>query len=263
MSNYTILLSKNNKLLTYNLSLTFEFYPNEKALCMSINEIIPKESLVNDVNFQSIFCGIRCANIIRKDRSIISIVPYEYMREIPHFGSTIISPVIDCCSGSYHTLILLENGSLYSFGSNYFGQLGFKKSGTDFNEPQLLMIDKNIKSIHCGNDFSLILKNNGYLYGFGINDRGELGISNNTIPEIVSISYTPKLIMKNSKIKFVTCGHHHTMVLTDDGYLYGFGSNYYGQLGINDDERTIEPHIIMIDPNIQIIACGGYAFYDS
>ncbi len=42
--------------------------------------------------------------------------------------------------------------------------------------------------------------------------------------------------MKESKIKQFDCGAEHTIVLTEDDNLFGFGRNEEGQLGNGSNE---------------------------
>ena len=53
------------------------------------------------------------------------------------------------CS-SYHTIIYKNNGDVLVFGSNVCGQLGLGHND-NINVPTLLMNDKTIKNIICGN----------------------------------------------------------------------------------------------------------------
>lgn len=52
-------------------------------------------------------------------------------------------------------------------------------------------------------------------------------------------SYVPTEIveLRNLKIINITGGQHHTIALTVDGNLYGWGRNDDGQLGLGEDWR--------------------------
>ncbi len=73
----------------------------------------------------------------------------------------------------------------------------------------------------------LITKNNE-LYSFGENNFGQLGNGSKT-----ECCLKPVRILKEKNVKTVAlakCGYHsnHSMVLTLDGELYGFGKNENG-----------------------------------
>ena len=49
----------------------------------------------------------------------------------------------------------------------------------------------------------------------------------------------------------------HTLIY--DGYeLYGFGDNYFGQLGLGDNINRNVPTLMMTDKSIRKIVCGCY-----
>ena len=88
-----------------------------------------------------------------------------------------------------HSFIITEDG-LYSFGTNYFGELGLGNN-TNQNIPHKItqFNSDTIVSIACGCYHSFVLTKDG-LYSFGYNYYGQLGLGNSTsqnIPTIISI----------------------------------------------------------------------------
>ena len=60
----------------------------------------------------------------------------------------------------------------------------------------------------------------------------------------------------------VTCGKHHTLILTSSGLVYGFGSNVTGQLGVpTDHPSTISPILVEDISHIPMssIAAGTFS----
>lgn len=84
----------------------------------------------------------------------------------------------DVSAGNYHSLAI-QNGKLYSFGHNTFGQLG-----NNSNEQSLLPVQVGSKSdwvkVRAGNYHSLAIDSSGALWSFGLNSHGQLGLGNNT-----------------------------------------------------------------------------------
>ncbi|KYN50563.1 RCC1 and BTB domain-containing protein 1, partial [Trachymyrmex cornetzi] len=84
---------------------------------------------------------------------------------------------------------------------------------------------------------TMVVIENGEVYGFGNNGVGQLGIgnyANQTSPWQVG-SLRGIVIVK------VVCGYAHTLALTDEGKLYVWGGNSYGQLGIGNKTNSCKP----------------------
>ncbi|CAI5703435.1 unnamed protein product [Peronospora effusa] len=85
--------------------------------------------------------------------------------------------------GAQHTLVVLQDGRLFAMGDNEFGQLGIKRSETS-EENCVSMpvhvaafdVDKNLKQIGCGDDFSVALTTTGEVFSWGRNQLGQLGL---------------------------------------------------------------------------------------
>eukprot|EP01091_Cochliopodium_minus_P011462 TRINITY_DN3252_c0_g2_i2.p1 TRINITY_DN3252_c0_g2~~TRINITY_DN3252_c0_g2_i2.p1 ORF type:complete len:139 (+),score=25.85 TRINITY_DN3252_c0_g2_i2:332-748(+) len=122
--------------------------------------------------------------------------------------------------GGNHSLILLQNGELYGFGSNVFGQLGNDNLVT--NKPSLILKDKSIKKIVCGGNHSIIYKEQEVL-SFGNNGHGQLGLGD------LKERNSPTLLMMDPNIKSICCGNDFTLILKQNGDLFSFGKNNSGE----------------------------------
>ena len=47
--------------------------------------------------------------------------------------------------------------------------------------------------------------------------------------------------LNNIVIIKVVCGYAHTLALTDEGHLYAWGANSYGQLGTGNKSNSNNP----------------------
>ena len=145
-----------------------------------------------------------------------------------------------------------NNNKVYSWGNNCNGQCGFDNNEFHIiNTPKNIieLNNKNIIQISCGNEHCLALNKNGEVYSWGINEDGVLGFpNNNTINNKnnknnsnYKITFKPTLINffkeNNIKIKYISSGSIHNIVITNSGLLYSFGCSKGGQLGI--DENTL------------------------
>lgn len=81
------------------------------------------------------------------------------------------------------------------------------------------------KQISAGNSFTMAIKNDGTLWGWGFNSSGQLGNGNATM------SFSPIQIGTESNWKSVSTGDAHTIALKNDGSLWGWGFNSFGEAG--------------------------------
>jgi len=138
-------------------------------------------------------------------------------------------------AGAYHTLALSEDGTVYAWGRNTFGQIG---DGTSIVALKPTRIDSipPMKEIAAGAFHSLALSIDGKVYAWGNNNEFQVGdvLSENIVDETGTILgkrvVTPQLVVE-SDAKAVSAGGNHSLYLRNDGQVFAWGSNKYGQLG--------------------------------
>ena len=117
--------------------------------------------------------------------------------------------------------------------------------------PQAVILPP-IQQISCGIDFSVCLTDDGYVYSFGDNSVGQLGL------EMIKHSNSPCLIASMDDIQFVECGGSHTFCKSSSGKIYCWGNNLRGQLGIGI--RNIQKFPVQCESfpnNVVDIKCGS------
>lgn len=138
--------------------------------------------------------------------------------------------------GSAFVVCLDDFGSVWAFGRNEYGQLGFNDN-TKVSIPKKVPGLREIVAISCGYSHTICADDFGKVWSFGNNDKGQLGIGNHkrtNIPTIVE--RLPKTI------SYVSCGPYNSFCLEGNGDLWSFGDNVSGQLGpIEDINCTIFP----------------------
>ena len=95
--------------------------------------------------------------------------------------------------------------------------------------------DENIK-INLGNRFTVALKQDGTLWSWGENHVGQLGLGNTTY-----YNEPQKITGITEKIVDVKSGYYHSIALTENGEVYTWGYNYYGQLGNGNTQNSVTP----------------------
>jgi alpha-tubulin suppressor-like RCC1 family protein len=83
----------------------------------------------------------------------------------------------------------------------------------------------------CGRESSIIATNRGSLYGFGSNNRCQLGFESDKSTSIHPLPVKIKYFRSKISWKQISMGAEHTCALTDDGAVYIWGSNEDGQCG--------------------------------
>jgi len=140
--------------------------------------------------------------------------------------------------------ILTEDGSVYIAGSNsnYRAgmptQYGTYSTFTAAPSPA----DSNVKKIINGLQNSMIIKNDGSVYGCGVSSEWQLGVNTSATQYIqlgTIASQQTVSIQIGQSITQVCCGQNHTMALDINGTVWVTGDNQYGQLGLGDyDNRN-------------------------
>ena len=154
--------------------------------------------------------------------------------------------------GGYHTLILKNDGTLWSTGYNGYGQLGLGDTTNRTTFTEITTNVDDIKSVCCGAYHNIMLKNDGTLWGCGYNTNGELGLGDTNYRNIFT-----EIITNTDDIKSVCCGGDHTLILKNDGTLWSTGYNGYGQLGLGDNtNRTTFTQVTTNADDIKEIYCG-------
>ena len=132
-----------------------------------------------------------------------------------------------------HSGAIKEDGSLWMWGDNGYGQLGDGTNGTyAARKHSPVKVMENVKEISLGNAHSGAIKEDGSLWMWGANDKGQLGDGTNEDKN------TPVKIMEN--VKNVNLGVSCSGAITEDGNLWMWGANDKGQLGdgTNEDKNT-------------------------
>ncbi len=134
---------------------------------------------------------------------------------------------------------ITENGSLYCWGYNEYGQVGNGKEGynEEEDEPELQLtpfkVLDNVKSVKEQNGITTAITENGDLYCWGSNLNGRIG--NGTTER----QLTPVKVLDN--VKFIDIYDSTMTVITENGDLYCWGSNGYGQVGNGTTEDQLTP----------------------
>jgi Alpha-tubulin suppressor and related RCC1 domain-containing proteins len=170
-----------------------------------------------------------------------------------------LSNIVKIAAGSWHSIALKNDGTVWSWGYNWSGQLGigFEEHPDKINEKgefitavQVLGLT-DIIDIDCGSEHSLALRNDGTLWSWGNNDKGQLGIGTIKINK-----YYPVQVQNISDVDFFATGEYFNFASTNNGTVFAWGDNLNGQLLLNDKEIRKSPVVIPLLKDIRYLSCG-------
>lgn len=113
--------------------------------------------------------------ILYTDNSLVSYGLDPVTNMVSGNGKLIADNVTKMSAWQGHVILIKSDYSVWTFGINSHGQLG-NSSFTSLEYPVKMNLS-NIKSVAAGADFSLALGFDGTLYGWGNNDRWQLGVT--------------------------------------------------------------------------------------
>ncbi|RDX59031.1 Ultraviolet-B receptor UVR8, partial [Mucuna pruriens] len=178
-------------------------------------------------------------------------------RPLPTQLSALDAQQIDSIAcGADHTLAYSESrNELYSWGWGDFGRLGHGNS-SDLLIPQpiIALQGLRIKQIACGDTHCLAVTMEGEVQSWGRNQNGQLGLGT------TDDSLVPQRIQtfQGVPVKMVAAGAEHSVAITENGELYGWGWGRYGNLGLGDrNDRWIPEKVSSVDcDKMVMVACG-------
>ncbi|WOK91440.1 ultraviolet-B receptor UVR8 [Canna indica] len=191
---------------------------------------------------------------------------------------------VGIASGAYHSLALRDDGSVWSWGYNAYGQLGndgenqsipclvehFKDLGLpDESTEDSTKTPLKISAVKAGGMMSMAIDSHGSLWIWGncpqATDDGGFCLLSSDIP-------LPVWSFHGHTVVKVVCGNEHVVAAVstgetfnggDDLVCYAWGNNNHGQLGLGDNESRARPQVISTFNKespwvVYEIACGAF-----
>ncbi|XP_014358640.2 secretion-regulating guanine nucleotide exchange factor [Papilio machaon] len=166
-------------------------------------------------------------------------------------------PVVAISCGDEHSAVICQNGRVFVFGGNAWGQLGLghreeatRPSCVKWLKPQRAMF------VACGRAHTVFVTDTNAIYTVGCNEEGQLGAGDTeprNVPHLVELESTP------APVRQVSAGSSHTAILTEDGRVFVCGSNSEGQLGVGEGMRSCSRLTeLKFMERIAFVECGYY-----
>ena len=156
-----------------------------------------------------------------------------------------LSGVTAIAAGSSHALAVRSDGTVRAWGSNQYSQLGTTTTAhcsayqySCSTTPVQVQSLTGVSTVAGGGNFSLALKSDASVWGWGENGYGQL--ANGTTKAFGGVKTPTKANL--ASVIAIAAGAEHTLALKSDGTVWGAGSNQSGQLGdgtFNDSSNPV------------------------
>lgn len=161
-----------------------------------------------------------------------------------------------------HKFVLTNEGLLYAWGNNQYGQLGFKPDSTNTSTPvnvnKPTMVNGGWLKVAAGGKHSAAISTDGHLYTTGWNGSGQLGTGDTDNRS----EWTE--VASDKTFTDVACGNQFTVAIASDGTLWGVGNavgsqNYAAWMQIGSGVKFTQLSASM-EGFIALNTSGGYLY---
>ena len=137
--------------------------------------------------------------------------------------------------GNRHAVALRTNGEVLTLGENVYCQLGRGSRGNSGRTPVIVM--RNAKQVAAASDHTMVLTDEGKVYGWGMNPEGALGTGDTN-----DQCEGPALIesLASEKIARIATGNGFSVAVTSSGDLWCTGDNSQGQCPVAPRTGRVE-----------------------
>ena len=149
--------------------------------------------------------------------------------------------------GGDHVAAITDDGKLFTWGINFWGQLG---DSTIVNRSSPVQVGTSSwTQVSVGNSHTTAIRLGGSLFTWGINNFGQLG--SNTI-----VNRSSPVQVGTSSWTQVSVGNSHTTAIRLGGSLFTWGINNFGQLGSNTIVNRSSPVQVGTSSWTQVLSYG-------
>ncbi len=147
--------------------------------------------------------------------------------------------VVAMSAGQTHSVALCADGTVASWGSNFFGELG--NNGEDHSSIPVsvdqsgALAGRTVIAVSAGFQYSLALCSDGTVAAWGNNSNGELG-NNSTTSSPVPVAVYNNGVLAGKSVIAISAGYFHCLALCSDGTVVAWGDNSDGEFGDNTSD---------------------------
>ena len=158
------------------------------------------------------------------------------------------SPIVEFWGGGRHTMVLLADGSVWTWGSNVAGKLGNNQASANYSDnsfdsylpiqvhgPNNVGYLNSVIAVSAGEGHNTALRSDGTVWTWGDNEFAQLGNGN------TNNAWTPIQVNGLTNVVAISGRGYHTLALKSNGTVWAWGWNAEGQLGSGTTNLTLVP----------------------
>ncbi|BCW64184.1 hypothetical protein StoSoilB22_31570 [Arthrobacter sp. StoSoilB22] len=136
----------------------------------------------------------------------------------------------------YNAYALKSDGSVWAWGSNYYGQLGNSNGGQYSSVPLEVQGLNSVRSIATNGNTAYALRSDGTVWAWGNNTKGQQGQGHT-----LGTGLTPLQVQGLTDVTKISGGGNSGYALKSDGSVWAWGYNGEGQLGNGTTANSLVP----------------------
>jgi alpha-tubulin suppressor-like RCC1 family protein len=163
-----------------------------------------------------------------------------------------LTEVVQVSAGGSFTMYLKKDGTVWMTGDGRFGAMGNGTNTAENNTPVQVSNLTNVVAIAAGNNNPYALRSDGTVWGWAINNQGQMGDGIPSQPDRLTPIQIPNL---TNAIK-IAAGANHALAIREDSTVWGWGRNDFSQAGAGAGHRPAA--VITGLSGIKEIGCGEH-----
>lgn len=139
--------------------------------------------------------------------------------------TSVLNSGVTALAGGNNFNVAIQNGAVYAWGNNNFGQLGNGTTGgLSLSPGPVTVLTAGVTAVSCGANDTLALRA-GTVFAWGYDNTGQLGNGST-----VGTSTPTAVIGLTSGVTAIASGTAHNLAIKN-GAVYAWGINDFGELG--------------------------------
>lgn len=175
--------------------------------------------------------------------------------------------VVQVSAGFLSSVVVTDQGRVYNWGGNVFGDLGDGTMKDRYTPAELvisgLAAGERVVQASLFSSHTVVRTTTGALFAWGLNSRGSVGngTAGANVLRPVAVAPLPGLVAGDTVVK-VEAGQYSTLALTESGAVYAWGWNGRGELGDGSTRDSATPVKVLgmpvvLSSKVTDIAGGG------